>query len=171
MVLARAARLVLDADALNAVAADSALQRLLAARAERGLATVLTPHPLEAARLVGAASAAGIQADRLGHAEQLAARFCCVVLLKGSGSVVAAPQQPSLINTSGNARLASAGTGDVLAGWLGGLWAAAQAQKPPPSPQRAAQAALWLHGAAAEGGDGRAPLTASSLLQRLTAAA
>jgi hydroxyethylthiazole kinase-like uncharacterized protein yjeF len=165
--LARTARLVLDADALNAIAVDSTLQALLAARAGRGQATVLTPHPLEAARLTGAASAAMIQSDRLGHAERLAARFACVVLLKGSGSVVAAPRQSTLINVSGNARLASAGTGDVLAGWLGGLWAAAQAQSAAPGAHRVAQAAAWLHGKAAEGGDEREALTASRLLHAL----
>jgi ADP-dependent NAD(P)H-hydrate dehydratase / NAD(P)H-hydrate epimerase len=165
--LTRAARLVLDADALNAIAADSALQALLTARAARGQATVLTPHPLEAARLLGAASGAAIQSDRLGCAEQLAARFACVVLLKGSGSVIAAPQQPTAINASGNARLASAGTGDVLAGWLGGLWAAAQAHAVVPSPRSVAAAAAWLHGAAAEGGNTPTPLTASKLLQAL----
>ena len=169
LLLTRAARLVLDADALNAIAADAALQTLLAARAARGQATVLTPHPLEAARLAGIDHASEIQADRLGHAERLATRFGCVVLLKGSGSVIATPGQPSLINASGNARLASAGTGDVLAGWLGGLWSAAQALAVPPTPQRVAQAAAWLHGAAAEGGDERGPLTASQLLQRLIA--
>ncbi len=170
LLLARAARLVLDADALNAVAADSALQTLLAARAGRGQATVLTPHPLEAARLAGAADAAEIQADRIGQAERLAARWSCVLLLKGSGTVIAAPQHPSTVNASGNARLASAGTGDVLAGWLGGLWAAAQAHATPPAPHRVAQAAAWLHGATADDGDDRAPLTASRLLQRLAAA-
>jgi ADP-dependent NAD(P)H-hydrate dehydratase / NAD(P)H-hydrate epimerase len=169
VLMARTARLVLDADALNAVAADATLQALLTARAGRGQATVLTPHPLEAARLAGAGNAREIQADRLGHAERLAARFGCVVVLKGSGSVIAAPQQASLINASGNARLASAGTGDVLAGWLAGLWAAAQAQPVPAAPHRVAQAAAWLHGAAAEDGDDRTPLPASSLLQRLAA--
>ena len=163
--LARAPRLVLDADALNAIAADSALQTLLAARAVRGQPTVLTPHPLEAARLAGIDGAAAVQANRLGVAEQLAARFGCVVVLKGSGSVIAAPQQLSVINPSGNARLASAGTGDVLSGWLGGLWSAAQALAP--SASSVARAATWLHGAAAEGGDELVPLTASALLRRL----
>ena len=169
LLLTRAARLVLDADALNAIAADTALQALLSARAARGQATVLTPHPLEAARLAGIEHASEIQADRLGHAERLAARYGCVVLLKGSGSVIAAPGQPSLINASGNARLASAGTGDVLAGWLGGLWSATQAQAQLLSPQRVAQGAAWRHGAAAEGGEEHGPLTASQLLHRLTA--
>jgi ADP-dependent NAD(P)H-hydrate dehydratase / NAD(P)H-hydrate epimerase len=170
-VLTRAARLVLDADALNAIAVDTALQALLTARAGRGQATVLTPHPLEAARLIGAASAATIQSDRVGHAEQLAAQFGCVVLLKGSGSVIAAARQMTRINASGNARLASAGTGDVLAGWLGGLWAAAQAQEIAPEAHRVAQAAAWLHGKVAEGGDDIPTLTASRLLQALMHAA
>ena len=169
LLMTRAARLVLDADALNAIATDTALQTLLTARAGRGQTTVLTPHPLEAARLAGVAGAAEVQSDRLGHAQRLAERTGCIVLLKGSGSVIAAPQQPSRINASGNARLASAGTGDVLAGWLGGLWAAAQAQVPPPSPHRVTQAAAWLHGMAAEGSGERAPLTATLLLQRLGA--
>ena len=170
LLLTRAARLVLDADALNAIAADSALQTLLSAREGRGQATVLTPHPLEAARLAGLASAAEVQSDRLGQARRLAERLGCVVLLKGSGSVIAAARQPSHINASGNARLASAGTGDVLAGWLGGLWAAAQSAVLPAAPQRVAVAAAWLHGAAAQGSDEHSPLTASQLLQRLVAA-
>lgn len=111
-------RLVLDADALNAVAQDPALQSLLHARASRGAITVLTPHPLEAARLLGS-STASVMADRLGHAQALAQRHRVVVALKGSGTVVAAPGRLPWINASGNARLASAGTGDVLAGLIG----------------------------------------------------
>ena len=117
-VLTEAKRAVLDADALNAIATDTALQTLLQARHERGFTTVLTPHPLEAARLAGSTTQA-IQADRRGSAEQLAERFQCVVVLKGSGSVIAAPNQVSMINASGNALLATAGTGDVLAGMTG----------------------------------------------------
>lgn len=171
LVLSRALRLVLDADALNAIAADSGLQALLAARARRGQATILTPHPLEAARLAGVATAADVQADRLRHAERLATRLACVVLLKGSGSVIAAARQPSHIIASGNGRLATAGTGDVLAGWLGGLWAAAQSAAVPASARRVAVAAAWLHGMAAEGSDECAPMTASQLLTRLAATA
>ena len=79
---------------------------------------MLTPHPLEAARLAGC-SAAQIQAQRLHGAQQLAQRFACTVVLKGAGSIVAAPGQLPRINASGNARLATAGTGDVLAGMVG----------------------------------------------------
>lgn len=117
-VLSEAKRAVLDADALNAIASDPRLQTLLQARHGRGFITVLTPHPLEAARLAGSTTQA-IQADRRGSAEQLAQRFQCTVVLKGSGSVIAAVNQTSMINASGNALLATAGTGDVLAGMTG----------------------------------------------------
>ncbi len=144
-VLAHSARLVLDADGLNAVAADPALASALAGRAERGQASLLTPHPLEAARLLGS-STPQVQADRLASAQALAERWQCVVLLKGSGTVVAAPGQLPWINPTGNANLACAGSGDVLAGWLGGWWAGAVAA----GPAQAAIAGAWLHGQAAD---------------------
>jgi hydroxyethylthiazole kinase-like uncharacterized protein yjeF len=139
-------RLVLDADALNAVAADSSLQTLLRARAARGHATVLTPHPLEAARLLGI-TAQEVQADRLSAARSLADANTCVVVLKGSGTVIAAPARSPWINPTGNASLASAGTGDVLAGWLAGLWSQC---RQPDAAVRSALAAAWLHGLAAD---------------------
>jgi hydroxyethylthiazole kinase-like uncharacterized protein yjeF len=142
-VLARAGRLVLDADGLNAVAADPALQTLLARRGGRGLATVLTPHPLEAARLL-ACPVSQVQGDRLAHARQLAQQFGAVVLLKGSGSITAAPDGSATINPTGSAALGTAGTGDVLAGWVGALLAQGAA------PQAAAVAAACAHGAAAD---------------------
>jgi len=120
-VLSTATRLVLDADALNAIANDTQLQTLLKARAardKRGFATVLTPHPLEAGRLLQTTTAR-VQSDRLKAAAQLAELYQAVVVLKGSGSVIAAPNQTSRINSSGNAQLATAGTGDVLAGIVG----------------------------------------------------
>ena len=88
-----------------------------------GLSTVLTPHPLEAARLLGM-STAQVQTDRLAAAQTLADRFGCVVILKGAGSVIAAPGVTPHINASGNAKLATAGTGDVLAGMVGAFFAA-----------------------------------------------
>jgi hydroxyethylthiazole kinase-like uncharacterized protein yjeF len=169
VLMSRGARLVLDADALNAIAADPALQSQLGARSRRGGPSVLTPHPLEAARLLGLDDAAAVQADRLRAAKALAERFGCTVVLKGSGSVIATPQRAPAINPTGNARLASAGTGDVLAGWLGGLWSAAQARGAACDPFDVAQAAAWLHGAAAHGEDTTAPLTASALLDQLAA--
>ena len=161
-VLAHAGRLVLDADGLNAVAADAALANAVAARAPRGQATVLTPHPLEAARLLGS-TAADIQADRLRQAQALADRLAATVVLKGSGSVVASLGALPFINPTGNARLGTAGSGDVLAGWLGGAWS----QQAHCDPQRLAADVVWLHGQAAEGGDARLPLRASDLIEAM----
>lgn len=162
--LAHAAALVLDADGLNAVAREPALQTLLSDRASRGQATVLTPHPLEAARLLGT-DAAQVQANRLGAADDLARRFKAVIVLKGSGTVVAAPAATCSINGTGNGALASGGTGDVLAGWIGGLWSARRGSLQGPLPvwdlaRRCAIAAVWLHGEAADRGD---PCSAQAL--------
>jgi hydroxyethylthiazole kinase-like uncharacterized protein yjeF len=143
--LAEAQRLVLDADALNALAREPALLRLLKGRAGRSQGTVLTPHPLESARLLGISNAA-VQADRLAHARALAEATLSTVVLKGSGTVIAAPDVRPAINPSGNAALATPGTGDVLAGWLGGLWA----QAPHTAPHEVACAAVWQHGHAAD---------------------
>ena len=123
VVLSAARRLVLDADGLNAVAVDPGLRSRLRERASAGLASVLTPHPLEAARLLGTHVAA-IQQDRLAAARALAQALQSQVVLKGSGTVIASPDGQAWINPTGNGRLASAGTGDVLAGWLGGHWSA-----------------------------------------------
>ena len=148
--------LVLDADALNAVGADPQLQALLAARGRRGAPTVLTPHPLEAARMLGT-DTASVQADRLKAARELAQRFASVVVLKGSGSVIAAPDGRVRINPTGNARLAIAGTGDVLAGWIAARLAAGE------DALEAASAAVYLHGLAADRWPGDRHLTASAL--------
>ena len=161
--LSAAGRLVLDADALNAIAADSSLQQLLIARRSRGRQTVLTPHPLEAARLLNTSTSA-VQTDRLAAAQQLAERMGCVVVLKGSGSVIAAAGATPLINPTGNAALATAGTGDVLAGWLGGCWSASGADA-----QQAARHATWLHGHAADLCTA-APLRAADLIEAMHAA-
>ncbi|MEO8118800.1 MAG: NAD(P)H-hydrate dehydratase [Rhodoferax sp.] len=117
-VLSTSSLVVIDADALNAIASDAQLQTLLIARGQRHAATVLTPHPLEAARLLGT-TAAQVQHNRLAAAQQLAQRFDCTVVLKGSGTIIAAPGKTPVINPTGNARLATAGTGDVLAGVVG----------------------------------------------------
>ena len=158
-ILKKAMRLVLDADALNAIAGDPQLQRLLAARHQAGCSTVLTPHPLEAARLAGL-TAVQIQANRLAAAQVLAERFQCVVVLKGSGTVVAAPSQQTVINSTGNALLATAGTGDVLAGMVGAGMASGQ------SDFEAACSAVFTHGMAADTWAAERPgqaLTASAL--------
>ncbi|MDP2263991.1 MAG: NAD(P)H-hydrate dehydratase [Hydrogenophaga sp.] len=121
--LAGAPRLVLDADALNAVAKHPEWHASFEARARRGWVTVLTPHPLEAARLLGLDTTA-VMIDRLAAAQALSERFQALCVLKGSGTIVAAPGRTPLINPTGNAALATAGTGDVLAGWLGSALAA-----------------------------------------------
>jgi hydroxyethylthiazole kinase-like uncharacterized protein yjeF len=117
-VLSQSQKLVLDADALNAISRDTSLQILLKNRHARHAPTVLTPHPLEAARLL-ACTAKEVQHNRLQAAQQLADTYQAVVVLKGSGSVIASPNRTPRINGSGHALLATAGTGDVLAGLVG----------------------------------------------------
>ncbi len=157
--LSTAPRLVLDADALNSIANDNQLTTLLAARGARQRQTVLTPHPLEAARLLACTTAA-VQADRLAAAQQLAQQFGCAVVLKGSGTVMAAPGRLPIINPTGNARLATAGTGDVLAGLIGARLAQGE------HAFDAACAAVWLHGQAADAWPPDQPLTADALARR-----
>jgi len=158
--LSIAPRLVLDADALNSIANDSQLAVILRARSARQRQTVLTPHPLEAARLLACTTAA-VQADRLAAAQQLAQQFGCTVALKGSGTVMAAPGRLPVINPTGNARLATAGTGDVLAGLIGARLAQGE------SAFDAACAAVWLHGQAADIWPRDQALTASALAQAI----
>lgn len=157
-VLASSSPLVLDADALNLIAAEPGLQHKLRTRHAPGL---ITPHPLEAARLLGV-STAEVQADRLAAARTLAATFGAIVILKGSGSVIALPDGQVRINTTGNPALATAGAGDVLSGVCGALLA----QHWPAN--MAAYAAAWLHGKAAdelvESGIGPIGITASELI-------
>lgn len=129
---------VLDADALNAIAAGD-----LGTTPFLPPDTVLTPHPGEMARLLGTTVAA-VQADRPGAAVQCARRFNCVAVLKGTGTIVAAPDGKMIQNTTGNPGLARGGSGDVLAGML----AALLAQGLPAFD--AALCAVWLHGAAAD---------------------
>jgi len=132
--------LVIDADALNLIAADSSLRQALQKHAH---ARVLTPHPLEAARLLGS-GAREVQSDRVRAARELAARFASIVALKGAGTVIAEPGGRYWINTTGSPALASAGTGDALAGMIGALTVQGLA------PEVATRAAVWLHGAAAD---------------------
>lgn len=153
--LRHAQRLVLDADALNAMAVDAALRPRQPA--------IMTPHPLEAARLL-ACSTAQVQADRLAAAQALAERFACTVILKGSGSIIASPGRQPALNSSGGPALATAGTGDVLAGWLGGLWA----QYPEADPHELACASTFWHGLAGER-QIAGPLRASDLVERMHA--
>jgi hydroxyethylthiazole kinase-like uncharacterized protein yjeF len=132
--------LVIDADALGILAAHPVLAARLATRSASAL---LTPHPAEAARLLGKTVAA-VQADRVASALELAARYRADIVLKGCGSVVALQDGRWAINTTGNAGLASAGSGDVLSG----ITVALLAQGWPS--HLALLGAVHLHGAAAD---------------------
>jgi hydroxyethylthiazole kinase-like uncharacterized protein yjeF len=161
-VLAQALRLdvplVLDADALNLIAAYGVLQ---SAVQSRKVATMLTPHPAECARLLEA-TVAEVQSDRIAAAKRVAARFKAWVALKGNGTVIASPEGRWWVNASGNPGMASAGMGDVLTGIAGAL--AAQGIEA----ANALVAAVHLHGAAADAlvarGIGPAGLTAGELI-------
>lgn len=132
--------LLFDADALNLLA----LHPVLAARvAKRSAPTLLTPHPAEAARLL-ATTIERVQADRIAAALELARRFNAHIALKGCGTVIAHPDGRWRINTTGNAGLATGGTGDVLSGMTGALLA----QHWPAD--KALSCAVHLHGAAAD---------------------
>ncbi len=157
--------LLIDADALNLIAVEPILQMKLAHRSEKmrnkKTVTLLTPHPREAARLMGV-DVEHIQSHRLAAATELARRFHAYVVLKGSGSVIASPEGNCVINSTGNAALATAGTGDVLAGLCGALLA----QQWPA--WEAALGATWIHGKAADRmwdqGIGPIGVTAAELL-------
>jgi NAD(P)H-hydrate epimerase len=134
---ALAAPLVLDADALFALRED------LGALAARGGATVLTPHPGEAATLLGV-GAAELNRDRVAAARELARRSGAVALLKGAATVIAHPDGRVVVNPTGGPLLATGGTGDVLAGMVGGLLAQGVGAF------EAAALAAFVHGAAAD---------------------
>ena len=129
--------LVLDADGLNHLGREVA--SLKAARGPR----ILTPHPGEAARLLGKDTAA-VQADRVAAARTLAATSGAVVVLKGARTVVAAPDGVATINPTGNPGMGTGGTGDVLSGVLGALLAQGLA------PLDAARLGVYLHGLAGD---------------------
>jgi hydroxyethylthiazole kinase-like uncharacterized protein yjeF len=134
---------VFDADALNLFAKTPALLARLTQLAGSGVPLVLTPHPLEAARLLHT-DALAVQHDRVSAAKALVNRTGAVVVLKGSGTVIAAPGIPPAINPTGNGGLATGGTGDVLTGMIGALLAQGMGAR------EAALAAVWLHGRAAD---------------------
>jgi hydroxyethylthiazole kinase-like uncharacterized protein yjeF len=136
--------LVIDADALNLIAADEQLKELVSKRRQKKMRTLLTPHPLEAARLLNT-SVEKIQEDRCHAAKTLAQDLQCCVVLKGAGTVIA-DHAHVWINSSGNASLATAGTGDVLTGVCGALLAQHQQLET----AHAACLAVFLHGKAAD---------------------
>jgi hydroxyethylthiazole kinase-like uncharacterized protein yjeF len=156
--LAAPVPLVLDADALNLIAGNRALS---AATGKRTAATLLTPHPAEAARLLGETTRR-VQADRVAAARGIAQRYRSIAVLKGNGSVIAEPGGKFWINPSGNPGMASAGMGDALSGIVAALCAQGAA------PLSAVLAGTYLHGAAADAlvaaGSGPIGITASEVI-------
>lgn len=144
---------VLDADALNLIAAEPDGPACL--RASSAL-RVLTPHPLEAARLLRI-TAQEVQRDRIGACCALARASGAWVVLKGAGTVIASPAGAWWINPTGSPALATAGSGDALAGMLGALLAQGF------EGQSAVLGAVWLHGRAADLTDADVGLLASEI--------
>jgi hydroxyethylthiazole kinase-like uncharacterized protein yjeF len=142
-VLSESHSLLLDADALNAISVDSTLMELLKNRALMQRDTVITPHPLEAARLLGC-TVSEVQRNRVQAGMRLAKITQAIVVLKGSGTVICSPIEKPVINSSGNSLLATAGTGDVLAGVIGAQMAQGQQSF------AAACDGVRIHGAAAD---------------------
>ena len=152
--IASAKPMVVDADALNLLAASP---RLLPR-------AVLTPHPGEAARLLGIETGA-VQADRFAAAAQLSERFDCAVVLKGAGSLITAPGRIPHVIDIGNPGMASGGMGDALTGVIAALLAQGM------QPFDAASIGAWLH---ARAGDraalgGMAGMLAGDLIAELRA--
>ena len=150
--------LVLDADALTVLADDPSA---LVGREERSV--IITPHPGEMARLVGA-SVDEVQANRIQVATDFAVTRRLYVVLKGHRTILATPEGHVFVNPTGNAGMATGGTGDVLTGtvaaWLAQLLDA----------EAACRLAVFLHGAAgdlAEDGHGQVAMTATDLVARL----
>ena len=134
------APLVLDADALNLLASHAQLQAAIAARSS---ASIITPHPAEAARLL-AKTTKEIQDDRIEAARTLCERYAASVVLKGNGSICALENGDWFVNTSGNPGMAAAGMGDVLTGMVASLVAQGG------DPGLSLLAAVHLHGLAAD---------------------
>lgn len=131
---------VIDADALNILSTKPVLLAKLA----RGRTLVLTPHPGEMARLVGL-TVAEVQANRLETARNFAQHFGVILVLKGARTLIAHPDGRVAVNTSGNPGMAKGGSGDVLTGLIAGLLA-----QYPGDAGRAVEAAVYLHGLAAD---------------------
>jgi NAD(P)H-hydrate epimerase len=131
---------VIDADALNILATKPVLLAKLA----KGRTLVLTPHPGEMARL-GGVSVAEVQANRLETARGFAQRNGVTLVLKGARTLIAHPDGTVAVNTSGNPGMAKGGSGDLLTGLIAGLLA-----QFPNDAARAVEAAIYLHGLAAD---------------------
>ena len=163
-------QLVLDADAINAIASDTSLQEALIKRASLDMTTVLTPHPLEAARLLRI-EVQHVQSNRIEVAKAIVSKFKCLVVLKGAGTVIASENivddrntrsYKICINPTGNALLSSAGTGDVLAGMIGSLWTQSKEQ------WESACQAVFIHGKVADDWGSQRSFNAEYLSEEVT---
>ena len=145
--LTHAVPMVIDADALTIIAENpsisAALQAKMASKPHHALHLIFTPHPGEAARLLGA-STQEIQTDRIGAAKSIAKKFNAVTVLKGAGTVIATPEGHYYVNTSGNPGMASGGMGDVLSGMIAAFLAQGL------NALDATKLGVFLHGAAAD---------------------
>ncbi|MFA9462284.1 NAD(P)H-hydrate dehydratase [Thiohalorhabdus methylotrophus] len=139
--LARPVPLVIDADGLSLLAEHDGLRDALD---RRGEPTVLTPHPGEAARLLGCDSGS-IQEDRFGSARRITEKYNAVCCLKGAGTIIQAPDGQYAVSPTGNPGMSMAGQGDILTGVL-----AAQLAQNGGAPLLATCRAVWAHGRAAD---------------------
>jgi NAD(P)H-hydrate epimerase len=150
--------LIVDADALNAFSSDP--DRL---RGREGRDVIITPHPGEMARLVGM-STDEVQASRLEIARNFAVSQHVYVILKGHRTLIATPDEKVFINPTGNAGMATGGTGDVLTGMIG-AWLAQLLDA-----EAACKLAVYLHGMAGdltEADEGEVSMTAVDLVRHL----
>jgi NAD(P)H-hydrate epimerase len=131
------APLIIDADGLNLLASNLKLVNSFKQP------VVLTPHPGEMARLIGS-TISEVQADRIGTARHYAKEWQVTIVLKGARTIIAAPDGRIFINSTGNSGMATAGTGDILAGMIGGLIAQGL------EVTNAAVAGVYLHGLAGD---------------------
>ncbi len=154
---------VIDADGLMALVGHTDLLR------KRQALTVLTPHPGEMAALLKTTTEA-VQRDRVGIALHAAETFHAIVVLKGARTIVAAPDGALFVNLTGNAGMATGGTGDVLTGMVASLLAQTLCRSLAVTPTEAVAAAVFLHGLAgdiASWEKGETALVAGDLLEHL----
>ena len=150
--------LVLDADALNAFAGEP--DRLMG---RDGVDVIITPHPGEMARLLNVPTEA-VQANRVAHAREFATAHRVHVVLKGHRTVIAGPDGRTFVNLTGNAGMATGGTGDLLTGMIAAWFAQLL------DAEAACKLAVYLHGTAgdlAEADEGEVALIASDIAARL----
>jgi NAD(P)H-hydrate epimerase len=150
--------IVVDADALNAFSGDP--ERLMG---RDGVDVIITPHPGEMARLLNV-SIEQVQSDRLEHAREFASSHRCHVILKGHRTIIAGPDGRSFVNLTGNAGMATGGTGDLLTGMIAAWFAQLL------DAEAACKLAVYLHGTAgdlAEADEGEIALLPTDIADRL----